>query len=155
MHCASHLAEYGIVAAQGRKVSELIAVVRDGDDTRLPGLAREALGELVGQLEALEQRIARLDSRMVRHARENETARRLASIPGIGATGAEFRRLARPDPEAALEQRQGAPGPDLQAGQLMLRRLLVLGATSRLRHARRSPDAADWTTRLLARRPFS
>src|SRR4029453_1139852 len=36
----SHLAEYGIVAAQGRKLSELIAVVRDDDDTRLPGLAR-------------------------------------------------------------------------------------------------------------------
>src|SRR3954452_14187243 len=84
----SHLAEYGIVAAQGRKVSELIAVVRDGGDIRLPGLAREALDELVGQLEALEQRIARLDSRMVRHAREDETARRLASIPGIGAIGA-------------------------------------------------------------------
>ena len=39
-------------------------------------------------------------------------------------------------------------------GNPMLRRLLVLGATSRLRHARRSPDAADWATRLLARRPF-
>ncbi|WP_165982683.1 IS110 family RNA-guided transposase [Dankookia rubra] len=84
----SHLAEYGIVAAQGRKLSELIAVVRDDDDTRLPVLAREALDELVGQLEALEQRIARLDGRMVRHAREDETARRLTSIPGIGAIGA-------------------------------------------------------------------
>ncbi|MBL6082865.1 IS110 family transposase, partial [Belnapia sp. T18] len=43
----SHLAEYGIVAAQGRKLTELIAVVRDGDDARLPHLAREALGDLV------------------------------------------------------------------------------------------------------------
>jgi transposase len=38
----SHLAEYGIVAAQGRKAAELIAVVRDGDDIRLPRLARGA-----------------------------------------------------------------------------------------------------------------
>ena len=36
----------------------------------------------------------------------------------------------------------------------MLRRLLVLGATSRLRHAKHNPEAADWATRLLARRPF-
>ena len=36
----------------------------------------------------------------------------------------------------------------------MLRRLLVLGATTCLRHAKRNPEAADWATRLLARRPF-
>ncbi|MBL6459503.1 IS110 family transposase [Belnapia sp. T6] len=42
----------------------------------------------MAQIEALEGRIERLDSRMVRHAREDETARRLASIPGIGAIGA-------------------------------------------------------------------
>jgi transposase len=30
----------------------------------------------------------------------------------------------------------------------------VLGATASLRSARREPDAADWTTPLLARRPF-
>jgi transposase len=167
----SHLAEYGIIAAQGRKVSELIAVVRDGDDTRLPGLAREALGELVGQIEALEQRIARLDSRMVRHARENEVARRLASIPGIGAIGATALAGLVADPHGFASARHFAawlgltPKPHSSGGKerlgriskqgnSMLRRLLVLGATSRLRHAKRSPDAADWATRLLARRPF-
>ncbi|MFC7478623.1 IS110 family transposase [Dankookia sp. GCM10030260] len=167
----SHLAEYGIVAAQGRKLSELIAVVRDDDDTRLPGLAREALGELVGQLEALEQRIARLDSRMVRHAREDEVARRLASIPGIGAIGATALATLVPDPHGFASARHFAawlgltPKPHSSGGKerlgriskqgnSMLRRLLVLGATSRLRHAKRSPDAADWATRLLTRRPF-
>jgi len=167
----SHLAEYGIVAAQGRKVSELIAVVRDDDDARLPGLAREALGELVEQLEALEQRIARLDSRMVRHAREDETARRLASIPGIGAIGATALAALVCHPHGFASARHFAaslgltPKPHSSGGKErlgriskqgnpMLRRLLVLGATSRLRHARRSPDAADWATRLLARRPF-
>jgi transposase len=167
----SHLAEYGIVAAQGRKVSELIAVVRDGDDARLPGLAREALDELVGQLEALEQRIARLDSRMLRHAREDEVARRLASIPGIGAIGATALATLVPDPHGFASARHFAawlgltPKPHSSGGKerlgriskqgnSMLRRLLVLGATSRLRHAKRSPDAADWATRLLTRRPF-
>ena len=37
----SHLAEFGIVAAQGRKIAELITLVRDGDDAQLPDLARD------------------------------------------------------------------------------------------------------------------
>jgi transposase len=167
----SHLAEYGIVAAQGRKVADLIAVVRDSEDSRLPHLAREALGDLVVQIEALEERIERLDRRMVRHAREDETARRLASIPGIGAVGATALAAMVPCPQGFASARHFAaslgltPKPHSSGGKerlgrisrqgnSMLRRLLVLGATSRLRNARRHPEAADWATRLLARRPF-
>ena len=167
----SHLAEYGIVAAQGRRVSELIEVVRDGDDARLPDPAREALGELVAQIEAMEERIGRFDRRLVRHAREDETARRLASIPGIGAIGATALAAIVPDPHGFASGRHfaaslgPAPKPHSSGGKerlgrisrqgnSMLRRLLVLGATSRLRHARRSPGTADWAARLLARRPF-
>jgi transposase len=36
----------------------------------------------------------------------------------------------------------------------MLRRLLVLGATARLRLAKRAAKGASWVARLLARRPF-
>ena len=36
----------------------------------------------------------------------------------------------------------------------MLRPLLVLGTTNRLRYARRCPEAADLVTRLLALWPF-
>jgi transposase len=40
----AHLAEFGIVAAQGlRNVGELIAIVRDDGDTRLPDVARQVL----------------------------------------------------------------------------------------------------------------
>jgi transposase len=167
----SHLAEYGIVAAQGCKVAELIAVIRDGDDTRLPDLARQALGDLVAQIEALDGRIERLDSRMVRHAREDEAARRLASIPGIGAISATALAAMLPNPHGFASARHFAaslgltPKPHSSGGKerlgrisrqgnSMLRRLLVLGATSRLRYARRNPEASDWATRLLARRPF-
>ena len=167
----SHLAEYGIVAAQGRKIAELITLVRDSDDARLPELAREALRELVAQIETLSERIARIDGRMVWQARENETTRRLASIPGIGAIGATALAGLVPDPHGFASARHFAawlgltPKPHSSGGKErlgriskqgnpMLRRLLVLGATSRLRHAKRNPDAADWATRLLARRPF-
>lgn len=36
----------------------------------------------------------------------------------------------------------------------MLRSLLVLGATARLRYLRTDPERAEWASRLLARRPF-
>ena len=36
----------------------------------------------------------------------------------------------------------------------MLRRLLILGATARLRYARHRRHDGDWGERLLARRPF-
>ena len=167
----SHLAEFGIVTARGRKVAELIALVRDGDDDRLPGPAREALSELAAQVEVLEARIERLDRRMVGHVRENETARRLASIPGVGAITATALAGLAPDPHGFASARHFAawvgltPKPHSSGGKErmgrisrqgnpMLRRLLVLGATARLRHARRDPEAADWATRLLARRPF-
>jgi transposase len=94
-----HLAEFGIVAAKGIwKVVDLIGVVRDPDDRRLPPAAREALLELVGQVEALRQRIERLDTAMVRRTRTNEAARRLATIPGVGAITASALQALLTDP---------------------------------------------------------
>src|SRR3954451_5969899 len=56
----AHLAEYGITAAQGAaKLVELVGVVRDDEDHRLPTLARGALRELVRQIEVLEESIER------------------------------------------------------------------------------------------------
>ena len=44
-------AELGIIVAQGvSKVEELIAIIEDPNDLRLPSLARAAFGSLVGQL---------------------------------------------------------------------------------------------------------
>ena len=39
-------------------------------------------------------------------------------------------------------------------GNPELRSLLVLGATSVLRHARGNPNASEWITAILARRPY-
>src|SRR4029450_11704874 len=48
----AHLAEFGMVAAQGlRNVGELIAIVRDDGDTRLPDVARQVLQVLAGQMQ--------------------------------------------------------------------------------------------------------
>ena len=53
----AHLAEFGIVAAQRRRgLRELLAVVADVEDRRLPPLARELLQVLAEHLRALEER---------------------------------------------------------------------------------------------------
>jgi transposase len=97
-------------------------------------------------------------------------ARRLATVPGIGAvTGAALQALV-PDPRGFASARHFAassrlapqshssrgkerPGGISKAGNSTLRRLPVLGATSRLRHAKRDPDSAYPLARLSARKP--
>jgi transposase len=167
-----HLAEFGIVAARGMgRVADLAAIVRDPTDGRLPSMAREALLVLVEQIEDLELRIERIETAIVRRSRADETARRLATIPGIGAITANALQALVPDPGGFKSGRHFAAwlglaprahssggkerlGRISRAGNATPRAFLVLGATANLRCARRSPEAADWATRLLARRPF-
>src|ERR671932_851623 len=67
----AHLAEFGVVAAQRRAgLRELLAVVADPDDRRLPPLARELLQVLVEHLRALEERTAAPHRRPVAMARD-------------------------------------------------------------------------------------
>lgn len=78
----AHLAEFGIVAAQGRgKAAELIAGL-DGQD--IPSLARIALQELAGRIEACDRRIAAVEREIVTWHKTNEASRNLATIPGVG-----------------------------------------------------------------------
>src|SRR5256885_15289278 len=82
----AHLAEFGIVAAQGlRNVGQLIAMVRDDDDRRLPDLARQVLQVLAAQLEQIEAAIAALEKQLMAWHKANAVSQRLASIPGSGA----------------------------------------------------------------------
>src|ERR671926_1249352 len=57
----AHLAEFGIVAAQRQAgLRELLGVIADVEDRRLPPLARELLQGLVEHLRALDERTAEL-----------------------------------------------------------------------------------------------
>src|SRR5262249_46688213 len=78
----AHLAEFGIVAAQGlRNVGELIAIVRDDGDRRLPDVARQVLAK---QIERIETAVAALERQLLAWHKTNPVTQRLASIPGIG-----------------------------------------------------------------------
>src|ERR1700720_3019713 len=81
----AHLAELGIVAAQGNNgVAELLAIVADERDARLPIDARASVIVLAAQLEALQTTIGLLDKRIKMQHRANDASMRLETIPGIG-----------------------------------------------------------------------
>jgi transposase len=81
----AHLAEFGIVAARGlRNVGQLIAIVRDDADIRLPAVAQQVLQVLASQLEQIEAAVAALERQLLTWHKTNPVSQRLASIPGIG-----------------------------------------------------------------------
>jgi transposase len=85
----AHLAELGIVAAQGDAgVNELRAIVADDRDERLLIDARASVIVLAAQLEALQTLIGSIEKRIKMQHRSNETSQRVETIPGIGVLGA-------------------------------------------------------------------
>jgi transposase len=168
-----HMAEFGIVAAQrGVGMKELLAIISDVDDGRLPALARELLVLQVEHLRAIEAKLAELDRQVLHHARSDEAARRLAGIPGIGPVIATA-MVATVDARLfdngrgfaawlGLAPRQHASGGKerllgiSKRGDGYLRRQLMHGARSLVRVAagrERQPWA--WINGLLARRHFN
>src|SRR5262249_56161517 len=80
----AHLAEFGIIAAQGlRNVAQLIVIVRDGEETRLPDVARQVLQVLAHQIEQIEAAIAALERQLLARPKTNPLSQPLAPLPGI------------------------------------------------------------------------
>jgi transposase len=168
----AHLAELGIVAAQGREgLKQLLTILADERDERLPIDARASLIVLAAQLQALHTMIGTIEKRLVVQHRANEASKRLQSIHGIGIIGASAIAATVTDPKAfrsgrdfaawiGLVPRQDSTGgkqklgPISKQGDRYLRRILVVGAHSVLRRAKQNPEKYPWLTQLLARRPF-
>jgi transposase len=97
----AHMAEYGVVAPVGRKgVEQLLAVVTDARDQRVPEVARACLAALGAQLRMLRAQILEFDRRIMAWHRSNETSRRLDAIPGIGPALATALVASVADPKA-------------------------------------------------------
>ena len=81
----AHLAELGLVAAKGREgLRQLVTVVTECGDERLPSNARFACQAIVGQLHAVQTQISGLDKRITQTHRANPDSKRLDAIPGFG-----------------------------------------------------------------------
>jgi len=166
-----HLAEFGIVVRKGvENTPELIAHV---DDPRsdLPREARSILEVLVQTLQLLQAKIKLLDAEIARRARTSMLAKRLMTIPGVGAIVATALVALAPDPVTFRRGRDFAAwvgltplqhssggkeriGRTSKMGERTLRRLLIIGASSAAKAATRKEMApATWLRRMLARKP--
>src|ERR1700681_172219 len=84
-----HLAELGVVSAKGRNgTGELLSIIEDGADNRVPPAVRGILDVLARQYSAIGIEIASIDRGIMALHRACEASRRLAEIPGIGPVGA-------------------------------------------------------------------
>ena len=165
-----HLAELGVIAPQGlNKVAELIAIVRDGSDKRVPEEARPVLLTLAEQIEGLKVQIDGLELRIKAWHKSNPVSQRLASIPGVGPIIASAIAATVADPSVfrsgrefaawlGLVPRQNSTGGKARLGGISkrgdgyLRHLLVTGAHAVL--LRYKPARLDpWLIGLLRRRP--
>jgi transposase len=80
----AHLAEFGIVAPVGRNgVEELLAVVADPSDKRVPEIARACLAALGAQLRVLKAQILEFDRRINAWHRSNQASKRLDEIAQV------------------------------------------------------------------------
>jgi len=81
----AHLAELGIVAAQGREgIKELLRIIASEEDVRLSVDAHASLVVLAAGLQAVQTMIGSIDKRIIVQHRSNGASQRLKTIPGIG-----------------------------------------------------------------------
>lgn len=163
------MAEFGIVAAQGRRgFNELLAILAEEDDQRIPSPLREALVLTAKALRDVEDRLTAIERQLVAAGRADPTYRHLITAPGYGpilssamaaivTDPAVFRKASDFAASLGLVPRQEGTGgkvwlgPISKRGNGYLRRLLVNGATSLLRSQRAKQD--PWLVKLLATRP--
>jgi transposase len=79
------LLEHGIAMAQGEvSIRQRVPRVLEDASEPLPDLLRELIAELFSEWEQLGERVNRLTGRLDRAAKDDETARRLMTIRGVG-----------------------------------------------------------------------
>ena len=168
----AHLAEFGIVAPVGRNgVEELLGVVADASDKRLPEIARACLAALGAQLRMLKAQILEFDRMINAWHRSSEMSKRLDEIPGVGPALATALVASVADPKAfrsgrnfsawiGLVPKQHSSGGREKLGGISkqgdryLRSLFTAGALAVIRYAKiHGTKHRPWLTALLARRP--
>ncbi|WP_170474126.1 IS110 family transposase [Ruegeria arenilitoris] len=166
------LAEFGIVVRQG--AGHAIAFAKhcfEGVEQDLPDPARDIVTNLSHQLVALHRRVLWYGRQLNRAAPLDARVARLRTIPGVGpitasaivasiGDGRQFsngRSLAAWLGLTPLNRSSGGKerlGRISKMGDRYIRRLLVLGMTSRIKQIRHRPDQFDpWFSEILERKP--
>jgi len=164
-----HLAEFGVIAAKGlHNVEGLIAIVKQGEDGRVPDAALRVLTVIANQIVDVGKQIATLEAQILAWHRSHAVCRRLATIPGIGPMIATAIAATVADPSAfrngrefaawlGLVPRQSSTGGKARLGGISkqgdgyLRRLLINGAHTAL-YWSKAAKADPWIISLRARK---
>lgn len=163
-----YAAEFGLVAPRGLDEIEPL-LGRIAADDSLPQLVRDLFADLATESRALQARIRTAEARLTAWLRQDETARRLQQIPGVGPIGAALLVLKTPEPTGFKCGRDFAAwigltpknhstagrnrlGVITKAGDERLRSVLVSGAMSVIKPAVRGAKASPWLTDLLKRK---
>src|SRR3981189_549585 len=168
----AHLAEFGIIAPVGRHgVEELLNVVADPNDKRVPEIARACLLALGAQLRRIKEQILEFGRLIRAWHRSNEMSMRLEAAPGVGPVLATALVAAVADPKSFRSGRNFSAWHGMvsnthstgvqnwldnisKQGDRYLRGLFVAGALSVIRYAKvHGTKHRPWLTALLARRP--
>lgn len=167
-----HLAEFGQIVPQGAANAGRLIAVAQAPESGLPADAVATLNVLVAALSHLETEIKKLDAEIARRAKENEVARRLMTVPGIGPLIATALAALAPPPETFRRARDFAAwlgltprqhstggkqrlGATTKMGERSLRRLLIIGANSVIikRHVHAAARPGTWLGGMLTRKP--
>ena len=166
-----HLTEFGIVAPRGPAHVGKLAQAVEAEGSGLPAAVRTVCGVLLKTLSVYDREIKEIEKEMRAQARACAETARPMSIPGVGPVSAMAFRAFAPPMEGfrrgrdfaawlGLVPRQHGTGGKMRLGRVSkmgqrdLRRLLVSGAMTVIRHAVRRGSGKDpWLTRMLARKP--
>lgn len=166
-----HLAEYGVVIAQG--MVQFRRMITSFDEV-VPDLPTEILGlcqAYIDQIALFDERISALDHEIKGRAKTDEATPRLMTIPGVGPMCATTIQAFAPPMEEFSNGREFAAwyglvprqkstggrqilGQTSKMGQRDISRLLITGAMAVIRWAiRKGPPPGSWLAKMLARKP--
>jgi len=165
------LHEHGHVFPQGtRSLNRMKALVED-ETTDLHALIRQECADLLVQISEKTARITERTVKLKTLAADSDRSRRLQTMPGVGPltavaveafgpdmaqfkTGRDFAAWLGLVPKQHSSGGKERLGRMTKAGQADIRRLLIIGAMSRLNWlGQRSIIEGSWLSRMLARKP--
>jgi transposase len=165
-----HLSEFGIIAPVGIVNVERLHRELEQAADQLPDAVVALSRDLLEQIAGFKARIAALDDKIHALTRQDDTSRRLMSIPGVGPICAAAVHAFAPPMETfrsgrdfsawlGLIPRQHSSGGKerlgavSKMGQRDLRRLLISGAMAVVRWAvRKGASEGSWLQRMLSRK---
>jgi transposase len=165
------LYEHGHTIPQGIGHIKRIEAILDDPNSDLPPLVREECVDLIRQIGEQSVRIEGRTRRIKELAQQTDIARRLQTMPGVGPMTALAIEAFAPDMNSfkrgrdfaawlGLVPRQHSSGGKerlgrvSKAGQIDIRRLLIIGAMSRLNWlGRKTIREGSWLARMLAKKP--